>query len=131
MKALDVPLRDRFTQFVLESTELIPAAGDALAAGDLVRLGQIVDRSHDAAERLLRNQIPETMWLVRDARARGAVAASAFGAGFGGSVWALVPADRAESFRETWAEEYARRFPGPAAASMFFTTRAGSPAMRL
>ena len=129
MKALDVPLRDRFTQFVLESTELIPAAGDALAAGDLVRLGQIVDRSQDAAERLLRNQIPETMWLVRDARARGAVAASAFGAGFGGSVWALVPADRAESFRETWAEEYARHFPGPAAASMFFTTRAGSPAI--
>ena len=71
MKALDVSLSDRFTQFVLESTELIPAAGDALAAGDLVRLGEIVDRSHDAAERLLRNQIPETMWLVRNARARG------------------------------------------------------------
>ena len=131
MKALDVPLRDRFSQFVLESTELIPDAGDALSAGDLVRLGQIVDRSHEAAERLLRNQVPETMWLVRDARAREAVAASAFGAGFGGSVWALVPADRAESFRATWAEEYARRFPSPAAASMFFATRAGSPAMRL
>ncbi|HEX2828166.1 MAG TPA: hypothetical protein VHP37_17560 [Burkholderiales bacterium] len=131
LHGIDVPLRDRFTQFVLESTELIPAAGDALAAGDLVRLGQIVDRSFDAAERLLRNQVPETMWLVRDARARGAVAASAFGAGFGGSVWALVPAERAESFRETWAEEYARRFPGPAAHSEFFTTRAGSPAMRL
>ena len=105
MRALDVPLRDRFTQFVLESTELIPAAGDALAAGDLVRLGQIVDRSHDAAERLLRNQVPETMWLVRDARARGALPhpLSARDSAEACGHWCRT--DRAESFRETWAEE--------------------------
>src|SRR5262249_38720859 len=50
MQTLDVSLRDRFTQFVVETTELIPAASDALEAGDLDSLGRIVDRSHDAAE---------------------------------------------------------------------------------
>jgi galactokinase len=50
-------LLDRFDQFVLESEEIIPGAYDALAAGDLSRLGNLVDRSQRAAEQLLGNQI--------------------------------------------------------------------------
>ena len=49
-------------------------------------------RSQESAERLLGNQVPETAVLVASARAFGAFASSAFGAGFGGSVWALAPA---------------------------------------
>ncbi len=51
----------------------------------------MAERSQEAAERWLGNQIPETIALARLARHVGATAASAFGAGFGGSVWALVP----------------------------------------
>jgi galactokinase len=124
-------LHDRLTQFVVESTELIPRAGDALLRGDLHALGILVERSQDGAERLLRNQIDETIWLVRDGRALGAAAASAFGAGFGGAVWALVPSDAAATFRATWADRYMARFPTVATHAKFFATHAGPPAARL
>jgi galactokinase len=124
-------LHDRLSQFVVESTELIPRAGDALSRGDLSELGALVDRSQAGAERQLRNQIDETIWLVRDARSSGAVAASAFGGGFGGAVWALVRAADAEAFRAKWGQEYQARFPSAARHAEFFVTRAGPAATRL
>jgi galactokinase len=119
----------RFDQFAEESTLIIPSAGDALARGDLAAFGNLVDRSQRLAEELLGNQVPETVMLVRSARALGAGAASAFGAGFGGSVWALVDESVAESFAKRWEERYRAAFqtvspaflvtgPGPAAARL-------------
>ena len=81
----------RFDQFFEESERLVPAASQAFARADAEALSRIVDRSQELAERLLGNQIPETVTLARSARNLGAIAASAFGGGFGGSVWALVP----------------------------------------
>ncbi|HEX6535246.1 MAG TPA: galactokinase family protein [Gemmatimonadaceae bacterium] len=124
-------LLDRLAHFRLESEVLVPAAGDALAAGDLEALGAAVDRSQRAAEEWLGNQVPETIALARAARELGAVAASAFGAGFGGSVWALVPADGATTFLDAWRARYLARFPARASACTFFLTRAGRPAARL
>ena len=124
-------LHDRLAQFISETTELIPRAGDALARGDLRQLGSLVNRSQSSAERLLHNQIDETVWLARDAHACGAVAASAFGAGFGGAVWALVPSDRATAFRATWGDHYTTRFPMAAPHAHFFSSRAGPAAARL
>ena len=121
----------RLDQFDAESRDNIPAAGDALERGDLVTLGALVDRSQRGAEVLLGNQVPETFHLARSARSLGAVAASAFGAGFGGSVWALVRRDDAQRFAECWHESYAVRFPEPAKRASFFTTAAGPAAMRL
>jgi galactokinase len=121
----------RLDQFDAESRDIIPAAGDALERGDLVTLGALVDRSQRGAEVLLGNQVPETLHLTRSARSLGAVAASAFGAGFGGSVWALVRRDDAQRFTECWHESYAVRFPEPATRASFFTTAAGPAAMRL
>jgi galactokinase len=121
----------RLDQFDAESRDIIPAAGDALERGDLVTLGALVDRSQRGAEVLLGNQVPETFHLARSARSLGAVAASAFGAGFGGSVWALVRRDDAQRFTECWHESYAERFPEPATRATFFTTAAGPAAMRL
>jgi len=115
----------RLEHFLLESNELIPAAGDALAQGDLERLGTIVDRSQQAAEELLGNQIPETSFLARSARELGAVAASAFGAGFGGSVWALVAEAGAAEFEERWRDRYLSRFPVAARNAEMMVTRAG------
>jgi len=121
----------RLDQFAAEAYEIIPAAGDALERGDLAALGTLVDRSQRGAEVQLGNQVPETFHLARSARSLGAVAASAFGAGFGGAVWALVRRDEAERFLECWHESYASRFPAPAERAAFFVTTAGPAAMRL
>lgn len=127
---VDVLLR-RLTQFSEESNEIIPAAADALDRRDLARLGQLVDRSQSLAESCLENQVPETIALARSARELGAVAASAFGAGFGGSVWALTQASRAEEFRQAWEAHYHRHFPERAGESCFFLACPGPGLIQL
>jgi galactokinase len=121
----------RVEQFVEESNRIIPGAADALAARDMARFGELVDRSHHLAVTVLRNQIDETIHLAERARALGALAASAFGAGFGGSVWALVRAADASAFLEDWARSYHDRFPQHDATSAFFLSPAAEPAARL
>jgi galactokinase len=124
-------LQARFDQFHEESEVIIPEATLALKRRDLAALGALVDRSQAGAESLLGNQIPETVMLARSARELGAAAASAFGAGFGGSVWALVPDTSADEFLERWRDTYLRVFPAHRAAAQFFTTRAGPPAGKM
>jgi galactokinase len=125
-------LLDRFDQFTTESDAIIPAVSDALARGDLEQLGDLVDRSVDGAVRLLHNQVPETVSLTELARDLGAVAASPFGAGFGGSIWALVPeGTHASRFVVEWKNEYVRMFPDHRVTSDFFVTHAGPSACRL
>ncbi len=124
-------LLDRFEQFLLESETIVPAAAEAVATADGSALGAIAARSQAGAERFLGNQIPETIGLVASAHALGALAASAFGAGFGGSVWALAERGQSERFRVAWQNDYRRGFPDAAAASEFFLTSAGPGRLRL
>ncbi len=121
----------RLEHFIAESEEILPAAADGLLADDLDAFGKQVDRSQQLAGSLLGNQIPETIYLAAAARQCGAAAASAFGAGFGGSVWALVSADAVDAFLDKWHGRYADRYPGPAAHASFFATQAGPAAFRL
>jgi galactokinase len=121
----------RVRQFLEESTRIVPAAGDALARGDLLAFGRHVDRSQHLAEVALGNQVPETVALARSARELGAAAASAFGAGFGGSVWALVGDADSAAFLDRWRDAYRARFPRYATTASFFTTHASPPAVRL
>ena len=118
-------LGHRLEQFLLESFELIPQAAAILARGALTELGPVVDRSQRASELWLGNQIPETITLARMARELGATAASAFGAGFGGSVWALVPLSGATDFEAAWAKEYRATFPEAGARAAFFVSPPG------
>jgi galactokinase len=124
-------LRKRFDQFVLESRTIVPGAGDALRDGDLGRFGALVDRSQQAVEEWLGNQVPETVCLAREARRLGAAAASAFGAGFGGSVWAMVAEGHSEHFRREWRRAYEHAHPAAAARAVFFETAPGPAAFRL
>jgi galactokinase len=80
---------------------------------------------------MLHHQVPETEALALQARRLGAAAASAFGAGFGGSVWALVPEADAKAFLERWAAAYGEAFPARAAAASFFATEAAPAAFAL
>jgi len=121
----------RLEQFIAESQQIVPAAGDALERGDLAALAAAVDRSQRLAEQLLGNQTPETVHLARSARQLGAAAASAFGAGFGGSVWALVDHPQAAEFLQAWSASYRQAFPHRAAQAEFFTTAAGPGAFQL
>ena len=121
-------LLERFEQFHAESVEIIPAAAEALAEREMGRFGQLVDWSQHLTETLLKNQVAEQIELARTARALGAAAASAFGAGFGGSVWAMVAENQAEQFLARWAAAYHKAFPQHAERSCFFLTCPGPPA---
>jgi galactokinase len=127
----DRPLLRRLRHFVAENEEILPPAGDCLARGDIAGFGQMVDRSQRAAEEFLGNQIDETSYLASAARSAGAAAASAFGAGFGGSVWALVATAGAEAFLESWGALYRARFPAYAGSARFFLSGAGPAAIRV
>jgi galactokinase len=124
-------LLDRFEQFIAESFDIIPRTVAAFTRGDLAAVGRAVDRSQLGVEKLLGNQVPETITLVLLARAFGADASSAFGAGFGGSVWALVRADGAEQFARKWRDAYSLDFPHHATHAEFIVTRPGPGATRL
>jgi len=121
-------LGPRFAQFREEVEVIVPRAGDAMRDGDFAALGAFVDRSMAMAESALRNQVAETSFLARTAREHGAVAASAFGAGFGGAVWAMVRTADADAFVETWRAEYLARFPHRADHALWLVTRPGGPA---
>lgn len=121
-------LGPRFAQFREEVEVIVPGVGDAMGDRDFTALGALVDRSMAMAEYALRNQVAETSFLARAARERGAVAASAFGAGFGGAVWAMVSTSDADAFVDGWRTAYAETFPRRAERAQWLVTRPGEAA---
>jgi galactokinase len=105
-------LQRRLDHFVREDAR-IPQAVHAIHTFDAAALSRLADESQQDAEVLLGNQIPETIALARSARELGAFAACSFGAGFGGSVWALVDGARAADFAARWHAEAFVASPGP------------------
>lgn len=99
----------RLSHFVAEDRR-VPEAMRGFAEGDHSRLADLAAASQDDANTLLQNQIDETNALAELARRQGAFAACAFGAGFGGSVWALVDRGEAEAFGARWMRSYRARF---------------------
>ena len=97
----------------------IPEAVRAFRNADRGLVPTLSDESQADAERLLKNQVPETIALARTARILGAFGASSFGAGFGGSVWALVRKSEAQDFAARWLSEYRAAFPGHELATVF------------
>lgn len=116
----------RLRHFVRESARG-PQAAIAFAQGDSETLGRLSAESQHDAEHLLGNQIPETVLMATLARERGAFASSSFGAGFGGSVWAAVPAHDAERFGHAWIRAYEAAVPSVGAVP-WFAARPGPPA---
>lgn len=123
-------LRERFEQFFDESEVMTARLAEAIAAGDGEALGKWSEESHRQTVECLRNTIPETAWLPEEARRQGALGASAFGAGFGGSCWALVRRGEADTFASNWAEAYHQKFPQRSKSSCFFTMTPGPGASK-
>jgi galactokinase len=94
-------LEKRLDHFIREDSR-VPDAIAAFRDADAARLSAIASESQADAESLLGNQVPATMALARSARELGALAACSFGAGFGGSVWALVDRGIAGDFAARW-----------------------------
>ncbi len=107
----------RLEHFVREDALIAPAAA-AFRSGDRRSLDELSGESQRIAESLLRNQVPQTITLAREARRLGAFAARSFGAGFGGSVWALVDAGAAAEFAVAWHPQAFVMRPGPAHAQL-------------
>jgi galactokinase len=120
-------LARRLAHFVAEDRR-VPHAARAFAAADADVLGVLARDSQREADDWLGNQVTETRALAVAAMDIGAMAASSFGAGFGGSVWALVPADDAAAFAAAWLSEYARRCRTVSASALeWFVVRPGPP----
>lgn len=129
--AHDEKLTRRLNAFITESEVAIPRAVEALRTGDLAAFGAAADLSHRNADEVLGNQIPETNALQALARELGAIGSAGFGAGFGGSVWALVPTADAERFGDEWLSSYLAKYPQWSSTASIVLTRPGGPARRL
>jgi galactokinase len=116
----------RLAHFVAEDARVLPAV-HAFSREDAAALGALAAASQEDADRLLGNQVDETRRLAGLAREVGAFAASSFGAGYGGSVWALVAADDATAFASRWTRAY-RDAIRMSASVEAFTTR-GAPGL--
>jgi len=121
-------LFERFEQFSIEMTEIIPQAVAALEKQDGVHFGNCVDRSHRLSRSHLRNIVGEVDSLQKIAREEGAIAASGFGAGFGGSVYAMVRKEEADAFLERWTTRYSSAYPQYSGQSAVFLTTPAGPA---
>ena len=125
-------LSARLAHFIAEDAR-VPKALAAIAGADVAGLRVLSDGTQRDADVLLRNQIPETNALAALAHDAGAFAASSFGAGFGGSVWAMVHADDAAAVVERWQAKYLEQHapakpvtafvarPAPAASELFLS----------
>jgi galactokinase len=113
-------LARRLAHFIAEDGR-VPLAAAAFRDADAAGLGALSRASQEDADALLGNQIAETRALAHLARERGALAASSFGAGFGGSVWALAPAAEVEAFAEEWIAAYRAACPAIARVEWFVT----------
>jgi galactokinase len=69
--------------------------------------------------------------LAKIAREAGAQAASAFGAGFGGSVWALIESEKVDRFLIDWAAAYGLAYSSEAQRAGFYSSQAGPAAFAL
>jgi galactokinase len=121
-------LRNRLQHFVRED-ERVPRALDALRTADAPQMRELAAQSQADSDLLLGNQVEETRALTRLALDHGAFASRGFGAGFGGSVWALVESDGTAEFAARWRAAYQKQFPGRVPG--VFPSRPGSTMVEL
>ncbi len=100
----------RLARHVVSENERTLAAADALAAGDLTKMGQLMVASHISLRDDYRVSIAELDILVELALAApGCFGSRMTGGGFGGSTVSLVAADAVDAFVTAMIDGYAIR----------------------
>lgn len=97
----------RARHVVTENARTLEAAG-ALRSADPVALGRLMDQSHQSLRDDFEVSTPALDRLVQISKNAGALGARMTGAGFGGCVVALVPADDAGRFTVEVTVDYTR-----------------------
>jgi galactokinase len=80
---------DRRVRHVISENERVDSAVAALAAGDVRRLGELLDATHASLRDDYEVSVPRVEEAVAASKAAGALGARIMGGGFGGSVLAL------------------------------------------
>jgi galactokinase len=89
----------RRARHVVGENARVAAAVDALRAGDLSTLGQLMNESHESSRTLFENSCEELDFLAAEARKiPGCFGARLTGGGFGGAVLAMVRGGTEEDF---------------------------------
>ncbi|NWG13181.1 MAG: galactokinase [Acidobacteria bacterium] len=105
---LPEPVRSRARHVVTENERTLDAAR-ALAAGDMVRTGRLMDASHRSLREDYQVSCPELDLMVAAATAvPGVFGARMTGGGFGGCTVSLVRSDAVENFRTSVSRDYER-----------------------
>jgi galactokinase len=125
-RRLPPPLVPRVRHVVTE-TARTRAAALALAAGDLGTVGRLLLEGHASLREDYRSTVPEADFLVERAMAHGAYGARLTGAGWGGAVVVLAPADRETRILAELSRDFGDRFGRPPEA---WSTRAAGGVRR-
>ncbi|MBO0834221.1 MAG: galactokinase [Actinobacteria bacterium] len=113
----DEELRRRVQHVVSENRRVLDTAA-LLQRGALAATGPLLTQSHASLRDSFEVSWPEADVAVEAAISAGAAGARMMGGGFGGSVLALVPADRGEAVEAAVTAAYARRGWRPPAVSL-------------
>jgi galactokinase len=95
---------------VVTETARTREAAAALAAGDLVRLGRLLVAGHESLRVDYESTVPEADFIVAAAVERGAYGARLTGAGWGGAVVVLAPAEREAKILAEVGRDFRGRF---------------------
>src|SRR6266478_1569745 len=104
---------------VLSETERVIRAADALEAGRLPEMGELMSASHRSLADDFECSTPRLDAIVECARRGGALGARLTGAGFGGSIVALCETDAAPSVIESIDRGYYAKFNAGEAVEEF------------
>jgi galactokinase len=108
------PSLQRLAGHVLAEQRRVLHAADLLLAGHQASLGPLLTASHHSLRDRFRFSWPQADEAVAAAIEAGAKGARMTGGGFGGSVIALIPIDRATQVRENVTARFTRRhWPAP------------------
>jgi galactokinase len=108
------PSLRRLAGHVIAEYHRVLHAADLLHVGDQAAIGELLTTSHHSLRDEFRVSWPQADEAVEAALAAGAAGARMTGGGFGGSVVALVPADRAAPVRTAVTSRFAQHnWPAP------------------
>jgi galactokinase len=108
-RRLPPPLVPRVRHVVTE-TARTRAAAHALAAGDLPTVGRLLVEGHESLRRDFESTVAEADLIVEAAVAHGAYGARLTGAGWGGAVVVLAPAEYERRVVADIAGDFQARF---------------------